>query len=129
MSKSKTCNVCKETKLLSEFHKKLGGYTAACSICSNDYRRERKQTARDFIWEWKKNHPCSCGEEDPRVLDFDHLRDKDTCIAMMLSKGCSVETIKKEIDKCQVLCVKCHRIKTWEENHPTYMMLPYEKDR
>ena len=59
-----------------------------------------------------KLHPCiECGESDPIVLDFDHIKDKKFNISYML-QGHSWRSIMKEIKKCQVLCSNCHRRKT-----------------
>lgn len=41
------------------------------------------------------------------------MRDtKLNSISRMLTTGYCWETIKKEIDKCEVRCGNCHRIKT-----------------
>ncbi len=52
-----------------------------------------------------------CGEDDLRVLDFDHIdrKNKRFNIAKAVSQGYSWKTIRKEIDKCRVLCANCHR--------------------
>ena len=49
-------------------------------------------------------------EEDYRLLEFDHKSNKDFNIAG--TQGKSLEKYKKEIDKCDLRCVKCHHIKT-----------------
>lgn len=60
-------------------------------------------------------HPCvDCGMSDVRVLDFDH-RDPTTkrlCIAQMLTGGWTWQAILDEIDKCDVRCANCHRVRT-----------------
>lgn len=52
------------------------------------------------------------GETNILVLEFDHLRDKFKDISMMIKQTYGIEAIKKEVDKCQVLCSNCHNIKT-----------------
>lgn len=49
-----------------------------------------------------------CGEKDVACLDFHHLRDKEFNIANEI-KNLSIDNLKKEIDKCIVLCANCHR--------------------
>lgn len=47
-------------------------------------------------------------------MEFDH-RDETTksfSVSTVLSNGYAWTTIQKEIEKCDVRCVKCHRIKT-----------------
>jgi hypothetical protein len=52
------------------------------------------------------------GETNLMVLDFDHLGDKTKNVCDFMQNNSSWEIVKKEIDKCQVLCSNCHRIKT-----------------
>ena len=66
------------------------------------------------VWEYLLEHPCvECGEDNPVLLDFDHLdpKTKRKGIARMLTT-LYWSTIEKEIAKCRVLCVKCHRLHT-----------------
>lgn len=76
-------------------------------------RNKNKKLNRDYIFEFLKNNPCKmCGESDILVLEFDHLHNKKYNVSEMLARGCSLGTVKKEIEKCQVLCANCHRRKT-----------------
>jgi hypothetical protein len=61
-------------------------------------------------------HPCvDCGNNDIRVLEFDHVRGtKSGNISMMAKESRSWATIEAEIAKCEVRCANCHRIKTSE---------------
>ena len=69
-----------------------------------------KPKAKKFIKDYLTNNPCvDCGETDPIVLEFDHIRDKKMNIGDAVGKGCSIETIQKEINKCEVRCANCHR--------------------
>jgi hypothetical protein len=57
-------------------------------------------------------HPCvDCGESDPIVLEFDHLRDKAFSIGGSLTDR-PWEAILEEIEKCEVVCANCHRRRT-----------------
>ncbi len=57
-------------------------------------------------------HPCcDCGETDPLVLEFDHLRDKRFNIGSALPYR-NWESILAEIEKCEVVCANCHRRRT-----------------
>jgi hypothetical protein len=60
---------------------------------------------------------CSnCGETDPVVLQFDHVRgEKLFAIASMVSTGFSAAKIEAEIANCQVRCANCHFRKTARE--------------
>ena len=50
-----------------------------------------------------------CGERDPRVLDFDHLRDKSECVGALAAWGAPAGRLMAEIAKCEVRCANCHR--------------------
>ncbi len=80
------------------------------------FNRDRRDAARQYVFDYLSVHPCvDCGESDPRVLEFDHLGDKDTTIARLVAAGSSIATIQREIDKCEVRCANCHRKKTSDE--------------
>jgi predicted HNH restriction endonuclease len=48
-----------------------------------------------------------CGEVDPDVLDFHHLRDK--LFSLSDVKNRNMPQVRAEIAKCVVLCANCHR--------------------
>ena len=89
------------------------------------------------MWQYLASHPCvDCGERDPVVLQFDHLRDKRCDISGMSRGGFIWETILAEIAKCEVRCANCHTVKTakdlgiWERKHMTLQMPSiWESDR
>lgn len=133
---TKRCGICKEQKsLLLDFNKnnlKKDGLQSACKACSAArsaayYKRKTEHhkgvtkankaaiRARNsqFVWDYLLQHPCvDCGENDPIVLEFDHLRDK-TCAISVLAQYCSsISKIEEEIAKCEVRCAHCHRRKT-----------------
>lgn len=135
----KKCSRCGEQKAETDFPwKKFGERRCAhCKTCQRwsaksayerltvDQRRlyairahERKTMVRDEnkerIRDYLITHPCiDCGETNLVLLEFDHVRDvKSGTICDMLRKGLSWTRIKAEIGKCDVRCVKCHRIRT-----------------
>jgi len=79
-------------------------------------QRERLLENRKKLYEYFSEHPCEiCGETRIPCLQFHHL-DKDNklfTISSNMSK--SWKSIKKEIDKCTVLCANCHFVQTAEE--------------
>jgi hypothetical protein len=81
----------------------------------NQRDRDVRKRLRAFIEGYKATHPCvNCGESDPLVLEFHHrdqgLKKKD--VANIATGNWSIAVLKKEIEKCDVLCANCHRRKT-----------------
>src|SRR5882757_10569168 len=66
-----------------------------------------------FVKELKESSPCTdCGNKYPSyVMDFDHLGDKEYQIANMVQSGYDIPSVQKEIDKCEIVCANCHRIR------------------
>jgi len=77
-------------------------------------RKKSRDRAREFVTSYLLEHPClDCGETDPVVLTFDHVRgEKRANIADMISNSFGVETITAEIEKTEVVCFNCHAIRT-----------------
>jgi hypothetical protein len=55
-----------------------------------------------------------CGQTfPPYVMDFDHVRgEKKYNVGLMASSGYSLKMIAAEIQKCDLVCANCHRIRT-----------------
>ena len=130
---------CKEFKHLDEFaysNRILKSRQKHCRACMSDFnkasynkrkteyrqniydnREKRRLDNRQFVWDYLSTHPCvDCGERDPRLLEFDHVRgNKKENISQLATGRYSIETIQKEISKCEVRCANCHRRKTHEE--------------
>lgn len=82
---------------------------------SLETNKERVLRNQQFVWDYLKNNPCiECGEKDPIVLQFHHLDEttKFKDVSTLILEKYGIETIKKEIEKCQVLCSHCHIRKT-----------------
>ena len=92
---TKSCNICKQKKLLKEFgnlKKSIDGKQRYCLICSREKDRKhyskslhRKKTirvnnkkrideARRYVIEYLSRHSCvDCNESDIVVLEFNHI--------------------------------------------------------
>ena len=77
--------------------------------------KANKAATRAYLQELKENTPCAdCGINYPYyVMDFDHISDdKFKNINTMMRENYSLTEIQKEIDKCELVCANCHRIRT-----------------
>lgn len=141
----KTCTRCKQTKLETDFNFKIKSrdiLQSHCKTCSRAYIRSHYKNNRDYyllkarrrnekirtvirkyMWDYLIDHPCmDCGEKNPVVLEFDHLKNK-TIEVSRLVRYSSINRIKTEIEKCEIRCANCHRRKTaiqygWYKNLP-----------
>ncbi len=78
-------------------------------------RLARRHRNRTHVYTYLHQHPCElCGEGDPVVLDFDHLRDKVREVTVIASFGGWADLLA-EIEKCRVLCANCHRRHTAQQ--------------
>lgn len=76
-----------------------------------------KKKIFNFILNCKKNGKCSdcglSGNNYPEVLEFDHInKDKEFNISEFNFLTSSINKVKKEINKCELVCANCHRIRT-----------------
>ena len=54
-----------------------------------------------------------CGyDKDPQALDLDHVRGDKIAVVSRLVKTASLERIVDELDKCEVVCANCHRLRS-----------------
>jgi hypothetical protein len=134
-NETKRCARCQIDVSVAAFKKrKNGSCYAYCGPCQTEYlhdhylknaalykkrRREsgRRYFLRDraYVIEYLRSHPCvDCGENDPVVLEFDHIdrNTKDTEIGNLVRWGCSLLRLQHEISKCAVRCAHCHRRRT-----------------
>lgn len=100
------------------------GRASWCKWCKNNkvVTKKSKNTRRDAIKQYInefKHQPCSdCGKEYPScVMDLHHIVPgcKEFAIARAATAGFNLESIKKELSKCIVLCSNCHRLRHYGE--------------
>lgn len=132
MNDTKKCSRCQELKQKNDFYfknKKLNKLQNICKTCQNTYHKKYYDQNKDayisnskkrniryrsnnktFIDEFKNNKSCLfCQEKTPVCLDFHHIKNKRLNVSRMKNYAYSIKTIKKEIDKCIIICSNCHR--------------------
>ena len=134
---NKLCSDCKEVKDVSVFNRnkrKRDGLGDKCRDCMKAYRKkhyeanketykvniqanreERKIGIEKYLYGYLMANPCvDCGNSDPRVLEFDHKDPelKKCNVSQLLTGDYIWDTVFEEIQKCEVRCANCHRIRT-----------------
>lgn len=140
----KYCSGCKQEKPFSDFNKNRrtkDGLQTWCQPCNTmwnrrnylnrkeyfaDKNRDNRERNRLSILAYLREHPCvDCGESDPVVLEFDHVRgDKRHNVSELSNRICAWKTIQDEIDKCEVRCANCHRRATARRSGSTRLLEP-----
>jgi hypothetical protein len=145
MEELRRCGRCRKLKRVSEFawrRKARGQRHNMCRPCHAEYHREhylankqryidqaakvKRKLMRErtlLLLDYFKLHPCTdCGETDPIVLEFDHLRDKRFAIGGHLIRR-PWKDVVAEMKKCEVVCANCHRRRTAQRRGTTRALL------
>ncbi|HOW29772.1 MAG TPA: hypothetical protein PK685_03850 [archaeon] len=77
-------------------------------------KRIRGALIKKTLVEYKGGACSVCGyNKNIAVLSFHHINDennqKEYDISIRMGNRCSLETLKKEADKCILVCENCHR--------------------
>lgn len=136
-----TCSKCKKLKnrkFFSICNGNKNGLQNICKLCTKIYDKTRLEYKKvynknfrkrnlDYIYKYLSSKKCiDCGESNLLVLEFDHLYEKKDNIISMSNKK-SLDDIKDEIKKCEVVCANCHRIRTAKRNN-SYRLEFYNGD-
>ena len=133
----KKCIMCKETKSINEFGFKSiknNKREYRCKICKRiaikkDYEKnkpayiartkkhndKKKKIFKKYIDDIKQSPCMDCGNTfPPCAMDFDHriATEKLHCVSRLAGTVRSMKKIIEEIDKCDLVCSNCHRIRT-----------------
>lgn len=140
MNETRECSSCHVTKPLTEFYARSGRCKTCAKQYQRDYAAKRRadparqeaylQYQKDYQGSWGRQHraerfvwldeikakPClDCGRSfPPECMDFDH-RDPATklfSVSQAAVGGRSIESVKAEVAKCDLVCACCHRIRT-----------------
>lgn len=131
----KQCNQCKRFLPTEDFQLRKDskdGFRGQCKYCRSKntvewYRNNpkarikrdenRRKNIREWMDEIKSSNPCSDCKKifPPCVMDWDHLPGsiKTKPIAVLVKNRISKTTIMKELEKCELVCANCHRIRTF----------------
>ena len=88
--------------------------------------QKRSRAKKKLVIDDLKNVPCTdCGNTfPPCCMDFDHIEGiKEFSIGNNLTR--SLDSLLTEIEKCEIVCANCHRLRTFlrgrkHESGPLY---------
>ncbi len=87
-----------------------------CKTCKKERDYKSRVDSRSFLIEFKKKSACvDCGNNDWRVLQFDHVGKKRGNLSEMANGGFAISSLIREIEECVIRCANCHQIKTWHQ--------------
>jgi len=124
-----TCNKCKQTKKPDQFRARSNGTldTSNCIDCDRANKKSKYNYGMSVLRRYKTIKGCvKCGYNSHHAaLEFNHrepTKKKFTlgqrAASITAKRGCkSFLELRKELNKCDVLCGNCHGILTFEKGH------------
>lgn len=110
-SRGRICIECRRANGREHYRRNRAYYVAKA--------QERNARTRDVVRRWlldylQRSSCLDCGTTDVRVLEFDHRdpSEKRAEVSVLASDGYSLDTVRVEVDKCDVRCANCHAIRT-----------------
>jgi len=76
---------------------------------NRDYSKQRREQCIELLG--GKCHDCPI--EDRRVLEFDHVPERGLKAFNIAKTTMAWPKILVELDKCDLVCANCHRIREW----------------
>ena|SRR3989304_3347259 len=104
------CFKCKEWFDKGQFYLKRGKLHTWCKLCFKKDVIQRKQLRKKQAVEYKGGK-CEKCEYNKCIwaLEFHHKHKSDKEFNLSTLMRYSFEKIKKELDKCNLICANCHR--------------------
>ena len=111
------CGKCREERDLADFYTSNGKRACYCKDCEKTRLTERNRKLKLAAVQYKGSSCAACGyAECPAAMDFHHTdpNGKDFALgryrkAGITKDGALTDTVKRELDKCTLLCCRCHR--------------------
>ena len=109
------CRYCSETDPKCFVNMGNGRkHKSVCKACHSEYTIDRIRGYKRKAVEYKGGKCQECGyNRCIGALEFHHRDPKAKDPSWRLMRIRKFENIKKEIDKCDLLCSNCHREKHW----------------
>lgn len=105
----KTCPKCKITKQLNEFYQSSKS-SSFCKKCILETNKNNRQKTKRIAIDYKGGKCINCGyNKCDAALEFHHINPEEKDKDYFNQKTGFTESLKKELDKCILLCANCHR--------------------
>lgn len=84
---------------------------ARCKKCQNESLQRRRKQAKILLVEYRGGKCERCGySKCIGALEFHHINPKEKDFSLSKTgRSKTIEAMKKEVDKCILLCANCHR--------------------
>lgn len=133
------CNKTKPTEQFSRNRSRYDGLQSQCKECKKNldakyyksnpkaFRKSKKRGVakkKKYVQSILERSACAdCGNDDIVVLEFDHVtEDKFKGVMQLVNEGYSMQRLKDEIEKCEVVCANCHKRRTYKRLGNTWRM-------
>lgn len=114
------CTKCGQEKPDSEFYYTNKYIRSYCKKCDSQKRLQASREKKARVVELLGGKCAHCGiVEEPYLYDIDHIDPKLKTIkniSFVIQRRAESFWIDEVLNRCQLLCVRCHRIKTYT-NH------------
>ncbi len=112
-STTRECPKCKLLRAPDEFYKKRETNSASsyCKTCTTQQTIERQKKFKQLSLEYKGGKCVICDyDRCQSALEFHHLNPKEKDFSISQGRLTTFnDKIKKELDKCILVCANCHR--------------------
>lgn len=134
MKKCNKCGQLKENEFYSKNPSRKDGLNSRCKTCQSEYIKQHylkrkeyyvskaklsNQRKSEWLREIKNLYKIACVEcgydKHVEALDFHHKDRETKSFDINQAKSQSKKAIIEELNKCEVLCANCHRIRTYNE--------------
>jgi|SRR5882724_1101628 len=106
------CPSCSTNKPIKDFYKrhKESGCSTYCKLCTQDRVNNNQRNFKQKCVEYKGGKCQICGyAKYMSALEFHHRNPKEKDFTISQRTLVDFKKHKKELDKCDLLCCRCHR--------------------
>ena len=110
------CSRCGQDKPTADFYfrRTENRHHPYCRPCHNEYTQERFKRRKEQAIAYLGGRCADCGGAfHPSVFEFHHRDPSRKDLTGNQIKRSAWPRVRSELDKCDLLCANCHRIRHW----------------